>query len=99
LGVAYAVVPIAECPPSVDEFKACLHTHGFSVRQLFNTAGRRYRETEMKKRLPGLSEHEAVALLSSDGMLVKRPILLGNDLALVGFKEALWTAAFNKRQA
>ena len=59
-------------------------------KRFFNTSGQLYRSMELSKKLPGMSEDEQFALLASDGMMVKRPILLAGDRVLVGFKEAEW---------
>lgn len=65
------------------------------VRKLFNTSGMQYRELELAKKLPEMPLEKAIDLLSTNGMLVKRPFLLKSDLGLLGFKEASWKKAFN----
>ena len=87
--LAYEEVAIRETPPTVAELKKVLATCG-DLRRLFNTAGGDYREMGMKDKLPGMSEKEALELLSKHGNLVKRPILIGKDVALVGFKVGEW---------
>jgi len=62
------------------------------LKKLFNTSGKLYRELKLKDKLPTMSEDEQYRLLASDGMLVKRPLLVGEDFVLVGFKEADWEA-------
>ena len=66
------------------------------LRKFFNTSGMKYRELNLKDRIPTMSEDELFELLSSDGMIVKRPILVGDDFVLVGFKENEWKAALGK---
>ena len=63
------------------------------LKRFFNTSGLKYKELELSKRLPDMPEAEQFALLASDGMLVKRPILVGEDFVLVGFREAEWEKA------
>lgn len=91
-GIEYTRIPIRETPPSVGELKKVLKQVG-ELRRLFNTAGGDYREMKLKDKLPGMSEAEAVKLLSEHGNLVKRPFVVGDGIGLVGFKEAEWTAA------
>jgi len=66
---------------------------GLPLKKFFNTSGQLYKELKLKERIPAMSEEEQYNLLASDGMLVKRPILVGDDFVLVGFKEADWKAA------
>lgn len=63
------------------------------MKKFFNTSGQLYKELKLKDKLPTMSEEEQYSLLASDGMLVKRPILIGDSFVLVGFKEADWKAA------
>jgi len=63
------------------------------LKKFFNTSGQLYKELKLKDKLPTMSEEEQYSLLASDGMLVKRPILIGDGFVLVGFKEADWKAA------
>ena len=65
---------------------------GLPLKKFFNTSGRLYKELKLKDKLPTMSEEEQYNLLASDGMLVKRPILIGDGFVLVGFKEADWKA-------
>ena len=89
-GISYQVKAIRETPPTVVELKTMLAAMGGDLRKLFNTSGVDYRELGMKDKLPKMSETEALELLTTNGNLVKRPFLTGNDVALVGFKEAVW---------
>ena len=66
---------------------------GLPLKKFFNTSGQLYKELKLKDKLPTMSEEEQYSLLASDGMLVKRPILIGDGFVLVGFKEADWKAA------
>ena len=63
---------------------------GLPLKRFFNTSGMQYRELDLAKRLPDMTEDEQFALLASDGMLVKRPLLVGKDYVLTGFKESEW---------
>ena len=91
-GVAYAELVIREQPPSEAELKRMLKAYDGEIRRLFNTSGGDYKAMNMKDKLPGMSDDEAIALLSEHGNLVKRPFVLGKGVALVGFKEADWEA-------
>ena len=88
--IAHEVVPIREQPPTVIELHSMLRHVGGDMRRLFNTSGGDYKELNMKERLPKLSTEEALALLASNGNLVKRPFLLAGQSGLVGFKELEW---------
>ncbi len=66
---------------------------GLPLKKFFNTSGQLYKELKLKDKIPNMSEEEQYSLLASDGMLVKRPILIGDDFVLVGFKEEDWKAA------
>lgn len=89
-GVTFAERPIYETPPTVAELRRMLAFQGGSVRRLFNTSGIQYRERGLAAKLPTLSEAEALSLLASDGRLVKRPFLLGENFGLLGFDPAAW---------
>ena len=84
---------IKEDPPTAAELKAWHARSGLPLKRFFNTSGLKYKELGLKDKLPGMGEEEQFALLASDGMLVKRPILVGEGFVLVGFREAEWTAA------
>ena len=77
--------------PTLVELKEWQGKSGLSLRKFFNTSGLLYRALDLKNKLPTMTEDEMLKLLSTDGMLVKRPILIGADFVLVGFKEAEWT--------
>jgi arsenate reductase len=92
-GVSYELRDIKENNPSYDELKAWLGAGGLPVKKFFNTSGLVYKSLNLKDKLPAMSVEECLRLLSTDGMLVKRPIPIGEDFALVGFKQADWEAA------
>lgn len=81
---------IAEDNPSYDELKEWYGKSGFPLKKFFNTSGLLYKEMELKRKLPLMSEDEQLKLLAANGMLVKRPIVLDKDKVLVGFREAEW---------
>ena len=91
-GVGYDLRPIKEQNPTAEELRGWIAVSGLPVRKFFNTSGLLYKELQLKDRLPGMTEDEMIDLLASNGMLVKRPILVGEDFVLVGFKEAEWEA-------
>lgn len=92
-GAAYTQRHIKEENPSEDELRAWHEASGLPLKKFFNTSGMRYRELGLKDKLSDMSEAEQLELLASDGMLVKRPILVGDDFVLVGFKQAEWEDA------
>ena len=94
-GVSYTVRPIKEENPTVEELKLWYQRSGLPLKRFFNTSGQKYRELGLKDRLPKMSEEEQLALLASDGMLVKRPLVVMEDAVLTGFKEEEWAAAVN----
>ena len=79
--------------PTYEELKAWQQKSGLPLRRFFNTSGLQYRALELKDRLPQMSNEEQLQLLASDGMLVKRPLLITDDTVLVGFREAQWREA------
>lgn len=93
-GVAYTDRHIVEDRPTTEELAAWQEASGLPVRRFFNTSGRLYRELGIKAKLDaGMSDQEAFELLSTDGMMVKRPIVVGEGFVLVGFREAQWEDA------
>ena len=95
-GISYTERPIKEENPTFEELTEWIGRSGLPVRKFFNTSGQLYRSMQLKDKLPTMSEDEQLELLASDGMLVKRPILIGDDFVLVGFKEADWASALGK---
>ena len=89
-GVCYTDRNIKVENPSYEELKAWQAKSGLPLKRFFNTSGLLYKSLNLKERLPEMSEDEQLKLLSSDGMLVKRPILVAEDKILVGFREAEW---------
>lgn len=76
--------------PSLEELTAWYKLSGLPLRKFFNTSGLLYKSMELKTKLPTMTDEEMLALLATDGMLVKRPLAIGEDFVLVGFKEAEW---------
>ena len=89
-GVEYTDRHIVEQNPSVEELKMWHEKSELPLKKFVNTSGMRYRELNLKDRLPQMSEEEQYELLSSDGMLVKRPLVVGEEFVLTGFKESEW---------
>jgi Spx/MgsR family transcriptional regulator len=89
-GVEVEKIDIVERPPSKAQLKKVKELADLELRKLFNTSGQLYRGGGYKDKLPTMSEDEALSELAAHGKLIKRPILLGSDVALVGFKEADW---------
>ncbi len=87
---AYEDRHIAEQNPTREELKAWHEASGLPLKKFFNTCGQLYRKLDLKDRLPAMSEDEQLDLLASDGLMVKRPLLIDGDKVLVGFKEAEW---------
>ena len=81
---------IIENNPTSDELRKWRGVSDLPLKRFFNTSGMKYRELKLKDKLPDMSEDEQLDLLSTDGMLVKRPILVGEDIVLVGFKVKEW---------
>ena len=81
---------IKEEKPTAEELKTWWRKSGLPLKRFFNTSGKLYKEMQLKDRIPNMSEDEQIELLASDGMLVKRPILVQNEKVLVGFKEKEW---------
>ena len=95
---AYALRPIHTENPTADELRLWQEKSGLPLKRFFNTSGQRYRALELSSRLPHMPEEEQLALLSTDGMLVRRPILILEDTVLVGFRQAEWEAALSAAQ-
>ena len=95
-GIKYDVKAIRETPPTVSELKVALDSFNGDLRKIFNTSGMDYRALGLKDRLPSMSENEALEMLSRHGNLVKRPFVIGNGIALVGFQKPEWESALSK---
>ena len=89
-GIKYEYRHIVEGNPTKDELKNWYEKSGLPLKKFFNTSGLKYKELNLKDRIPQMTEEEIFDLLSTDGMLVKRPILISGDKVLVGFKEEEW---------
>lgn len=89
-GIPYTERPIKEENPSREELETWYKRSGLPLKRFFNTSGNLYKDMKLKDRLPQMSEEEQLDLLASDGMLVKRPLVVGEDFVLTGFKEAEW---------
>ena len=95
-GIEYELRDIKTDNPTLDELTLWHEKSGLPLRKFFNTSGLLYKSMELKDKLPGMSEEEMLQLLATDGMLVKRPLLVGEDFVLVGFKEADWAEKLKK---
>ena len=89
-GIVYTDRHIKENNPTYEELKAWHAKSGLELKKFFNTSGLLYKSMNLKEKLPTMTEEEQLRLLASDGMLVKRPLLVTEDAVLVGFKEAEW---------
>ena len=89
-GMVYELRDIKTDNPTAEELKEWHRKSGLPLKRFFNTSGNLYKEMKLKDRLPDMNEEEQFALLASDGMLVKRPILVAGEKVLVGFKEKEW---------
>lgn len=96
-GIAYDLRDIKEENPSYEELAAWQKRSGLPVKKFFNTSGLLYKSMELKDKLPGMTEEEMLRLLATDGMLVKRPLLVGEDFVLVGFKDATWAQQLEQK--
>jgi len=95
-GIEYELRDIKTDNPTQDELALWYEKSGLPLKKFFNTSGLLYKSMELKDKLPGMSEAEMLRLLSTDGMLVKRPLLVGGDFVLIGFKEADWAEKLKK---
>lgn len=88
--IQYEIRNIKENNPSYEELSKWHKKSGLPLKKFFNTSGLLYKSMELKTKLPNMSEEEQLKLLATDGMLVKRPIIIGKEFVLVGFKEEEW---------
>ena len=88
--ISFDIRDIKENNPTAEELKEWFAKSGLPLKRFFNTSGLLYKSMELKDKLPDMTEEEQIKLLASDGMLVKRPILINGDKVLVGFKEKEW---------
>ena len=89
-GVIYTKIDIKGDHPDAETLRSLWKKSGLPLRRFFNTSGMQYRNMDLSKKLPDMSEDDQLRLLASDGMLVKRPLLVGKDFVLAGFKQAEW---------
>ncbi len=89
-GLEYQAINLADAPPTSDELKQIHATSNKAIKALFNTSGQSYRNGGFKDRLASMSDDEKFAELAADGMLIKRPLLVGPNSSLIGFKIAEW---------
>ena len=89
-GIEYELVDIKENHPDEETVRDYYRMSKLPLKRFFNTSGIPYREMELSKKLPDMSEDEQLALLASDGMLIKRPLLIGDGVVLTGFREEEW---------
>ena len=94
--IEYELRDIKLDDPTLDELMEWYKKSGLPLKKFFNTSGLLYKSLDLKNKLPIMTEDEMLELLASDGILVKRPLLVGDDFVLVGFKEAEWSAALRK---
>ena len=90
-GVSYTARHIKEQNPSYEELKAWYEKSGLPLKKFFNTSGLIYKDLGLKDKLPAMTEEEQLHLLATDGMLVKRPLVVAENFVITGFKEAEWT--------
>ena len=93
--IAYDLRDIQQEKPTYEELAEWQQRSGLPLKKFFNTSGLLYRSLALKEKLPGMREDEMLRLLAADGMLVKRPLLIGEDFVLVGFREAEWAERLN----
>ena len=92
-GIVFEDRHIVEKNPTAEELREWIKKSGLDIKRFFNTSGMKYRDLGLKDKLADMEEEEKLTLLSSDGMLVKRPLVVGDNVVLVGFKEKEWGEA------
>lgn len=92
-GIAYDLRDIKLNNPTAEELTLWYWKSGLPLKKFFNTSGLQYKALGLKDKLPAMSEEEQIALLATDGMLVKRPLLIGEEFVLTGFRPGEWEAA------
>lgn len=95
-GIRYEIRNIKEDNPTFGELEEWFGLSGLPLKNFFNTSGLLYKSMELKTKLPDMSEEEQLRLLATDGMLVKRPLLIGEDFVLTGFREKDWAEKVQK---
>ena len=94
--IEYKLRDIKADNPTADELTQWYEKSALPLKRFFNTSGLLYKSMELKTKLPDMSDEQMIELLSTDGMLVKRPLLIGDDFVLIGFKESQWTEILDK---
>ena len=89
---------ILENNPTKEELKKWIKQSGYDIKKFFNTSGMKYKELNLKEKLPNMTDDEKIQILSTDGMLVKRPLIITDDLILVGFREKEWEQLKSRRE-
>ena len=89
---------IIENNPTKEELKKWIKQSGYDIKKFFNTSGMKYKELNLKEKLPNMTDDEKIQILSTDGMLVKRPLIITDDLILVGFREKEWEQLKSRRE-
>ena len=89
-GIAYTDRHIKEQNPTYEELKHWYEVSGLPLKKFFNTSGLKYKELNLKEKLPNMTEEEQLRLLATDGMLVKRPVVVKDNVVLTGFREKEW---------
>lgn len=93
-GITYELIDIKGNNPTAEELKDYYKKSGQPLKKFFNTSGRIYKDMKLKDKLPEMSEEEQFTLLATDGMLVKRPLVIGDDFVLFGFRQQEWENQF-----
>ncbi len=93
-GIKYVIRDIKLDNPTFEELNSWYKKSGLPIKRFFNTSGLLYKSLDLKNKLPKMTDDEMLKLLATDGMLVKRPILVSDNFVLVGFREPEWTAKF-----
>ena len=96
-GISYTFWDIKTENPAYEELSGWYRRSGLPLKRFFNTSGLLYKSMALKEKLPAMNEDEMLKLLAADGMLVKRPLLVGDDFVLVGFREAEWESRLKTR--
>ncbi len=97
-GVEFEVRDIKQKNPTKEELSRWFRGSGLPLKRFFNTSGLQYEALGLKDKLPGMTEEEQLELLATDGMLVKRPLVICGDMVLTGFKESEWEKALESRR-
>jgi arsenate reductase (glutaredoxin) len=93
--ILYQKMPIKDTPPKIEEIERMLKFQDGNLKKLFNTSGLLYKSLRLQEKWQQMKDKELIELLSGNGMLIKRPFLLGETFGLLGFKESAWIKAFN----